>query len=143
MRLKAKYVFCVQHCLLRSSIPFFYAIFSLTTALRCYVSGPAPNNGSVDVPLQECHPTVVSCMTTISWVNNFSSFYCSTRKCTTKTGEISSSTTSTFYNTVNDSHSQTTYCCYTDGCNSHSSTRYLKPSSFVIILITVISLRIS
>ncbi len=47
-------------------------------------SGPTPNNNSVDVPLQECHPTVVSCMTTISWVNNFSSFYCSTRKCITK-----------------------------------------------------------
>ncbi|VIO98634.1 Uncharacterized protein BM_BM13462 [Brugia malayi] len=141
MRLNAKYVFCVQHCLLRSSVLFFYAIFSQTTALRCYVSGPTPNNNSVDVPLQECHPTVVSCMTTISWVNNFSSFYCSTRKCITKTGETSSSTTSTFYNTVNDS--QTIYCCYTDGCNSHSSTRSLKSSLSFMILITVIFFRIS
>uniref|UniRef100_A0A0R3RR40 Transmembrane protein n=1 Tax=Elaeophora elaphi TaxID=1147741 RepID=A0A0R3RR40_9BILA len=69
----------LQYRLLRIAILLFYAIFSRSTALQCYVSEPAPNNFSTQIALQECHSTVVSCMKTISWTNNFFSHYCSAR----------------------------------------------------------------
>uniref|UniRef100_A0A183CUU4 UPAR/Ly6 domain-containing protein n=1 Tax=Gongylonema pulchrum TaxID=637853 RepID=A0A183CUU4_9BILA len=104
--------------------------------------GPATNNGSAVVPLQECHPTAYSCMKTVDLTTNMASYYCSSTNCTTRvmlqTGEISD--VAVCYNTTNDL--QMNCCCYTDGCNSSGALRRfssLEVAGMILIFFFLVS----